>query len=276
MRYSLIAIFVAFISSLAASAPARAAVVAWYRFEDGTAGAAAGAIADSSGNGLVGVGVNGPVYSSSVGLNPLPGGIPNHLSMSFDGNQRIFVPDYPVLALTHSLTVEALINLSSTPYGKEDVVFRGDDRGGFDPYNLYVDNSGQTLGFLVTDAANNSAVLTTPVPTNQWIDVAGTLDDATGSLRLYVNGTLAAIAITPIRPFATLQGDLSPGLGIGGLQSGNPSLNLENFNGLIDEVRIADTALPPGQLLVPEPSLVLPLVIGGLGLLSCRRSARCA
>ena len=59
--------------------------------------------------------------------------------------------------------------------------------------------------------------------------LAGTLDDATGSLRLYVNGVLGGIDVTTIRPFGPLQSDQSPGVAIGGLQSGNPFLTPEKL-----------------------------------------------
>jgi hypothetical protein len=78
------------------------------------------------------------------------------------------------------------------------------------------------------------------------------MNNATGSLDLYVNGNMVASTITTIRPFATLDSAENPGLGIGNTESSNYS---EWFSGLIDEVRISNVALTPGQMLdAPEPS----------------------
>jgi hypothetical protein len=80
---------------------------------------------------------------------------------------------------------------------------------------------------------------------NQWIHVAGTLDDATGAMKLYINGNLVGLRETTVRPFALLDPLANPGLGIGNLNSSGS----EYFEGFIDEVRISDVALTPDQFL---------------------------
>lgn len=251
---------------------AQGSIVAWYRFEDGSAGAAATAITDSSGNGLGGTAVGGPTYSSNVQTNTLNGGIPNTLSMQFNGSsQRIQIPDYSQLALTHSLSIEALINANSSQLAGTDILLRADDRGGFDPYRLSTNNHGADIVFQICDATNTTATVSAPLPANQWVDVVGTLDDATGTMKLYINGALVSTNVTTIRPFATLDSTQSPGIGIGGLQSGNTALNPEYFNGFIDEVRIADTALAPSQFLTPEPGSIGLMAVFAIGLLPRRR-----
>jgi hypothetical protein len=255
-----------------AGEPAAAEVVAWYRFE-GTHGTTAGAVTDSSGHGLDGVGVGSPTYSSSVGMNLLPPGtIVNTASMLFDGSsQRVFIPDYDALKLTHSMTLEAWINTNADPLERGDIIFRGDDHGGYDPYHLSVTNGGTRVAFMITDATNASMTVSAPVPMHQWVHVAGTLDDTTGLIKLYVNGALADINTTTIRPFADLDPTGAPGLGIGGLQSDNPFLNKTYFNGLIDEVRISDMALSPSEFLAPEPSSLAVIGIACIGWLQRRR-----
>ena len=123
--------------------PMEAATVAYYRFENGTANTAASgtnSILDSSGNGLNGTPVNGPVYTSNVPVNPVPQtGATNNLSMQFNGiDQRISIPDSPQFQLTHSLTLEAYIDPYTIPSDClwHQILFRGDDRAGFDPYFL--------------------------------------------------------------------------------------------------------------------------------------------
>src|SRR4051812_5337764 len=91
--------------------------VAYWRFENGSANAAAtgtGTILDTSGNGLNGTAINGPLYSATVPVAALPqNGVADHRSMHFDGvSQRIAIADSPALTLTKSLTLEAYFNLA--------------------------------------------------------------------------------------------------------------------------------------------------------------------
>jgi hypothetical protein len=248
-------------ASLMLAALAHAGTEGYWRFEEGTAGSAAsgtGTIVDSSGNGNSGTPIDGPLYSSDVPVSTVPAtGATDKLSMSFNGtNQRIFIPDSSSLAITQSLTLEAYIKpLSATsggPYEQEQIVFRGDDRGGYDPYQLFKQNGN--LVFEVTDASNDSAEVTAPLPAiGQWMYVGGTLDDSTGNMDLYINDNLVASTTTSIRPYGTLESNENPGLGIGNVESSTYS---EYFDGLIDEVRISNAALAPSQLLdaVPEPA----------------------
>jgi hypothetical protein len=228
-----------------------ASTVAYYRFEEGTNGytpSGVGTILDSSGNGLNGTPFGGLIYSSNVPINPIPlTGATNLLSLNFDGfSGRVFIPDYPQLELTNSLTLEAFINAAAGgagPYDVSQIIFRGDDRGFWDPYQIYLD--GTNLTFSVTDTNNTMSSVEAPISLNIWHHVAGTLDDATGLQSLYIDGALVAQTNTTKRPFGPLIG-ANPGLGIGDLQS---TIEAEYFNGLIDEVRISDVALSPSQFL---------------------------
>jgi len=227
--------------------PAGAATVGYWRFEEGVAGQAAsgtGTIIDSSGNGNNGTAFNDPIYSSSVPVSVIPNtGATDTLSMDFTGNDaRISVPDSSSLELTNSMTLEAYIDPKA---GSEQVIFRGDDRGGLDPYSLNV--VGGDLVFGITDANNDNASVQYPLPElNQWLYVAGTLNGATGVMDIYINDTLVGTTTTTIRPLGALDSADNPGVGIGNTQSGTYN---EQFIGLIDEVRISNTALLPSQLL---------------------------
>jgi hypothetical protein len=259
---------------------ARATTVAYWRFEEGSPGAAAsgtGAILDSSGNGNNGTPVDGPTYSTNVPVSIIPEtGAPNQLSMLFNGtDQQIFIPDSPSLALTQSLTLEAYIDplsissISGSPTDGEEIVFRGDNRNGFDPYKLLISHGN--LEFDITDASNDEATVEVPFSAiNQWTEVAGTLDNSTGVMDLYQNGILVATTTTTIRSFATLDSNDKPGLGIGNVEASDN----DYFDGYIDEVRISDQALSPSQLLgaVPEPAS-LGIVCAGI-LLSLARPRR--
>lgn len=161
---------------------------------------------------------------------------------SFDGSTgRIFIPDSPSLALTKSLTITAWIKVAAYPSDHAYILFRGDDRIGTDPYNLYILSDG-TIGINISDANNNEAGTTsgkTKVPLDTWTFVGGSLDDDSGVLSVYINGNLAGTKTTDLRPFAQLDPTQRPGLGIGSVQSGNYQAY---FNGLINEVKIYDSA----------------------------------
>lgn len=246
--------------------------IAYYRFENGIPGSPAsgvGTILDSSGHGLNGTAINGPTYSSDVPTHIIPQtGALNNLSLSFNGSdQRVYIPDNNLFKLTHSLTLEAYIKPLSDPTAKEQIVFRGDDRIGLDPYYLSLEPGGKAE-FFIQNGKNQAAFITAALPAiDQWSYIAGTLNGTTGAMDLYINGILSASTITNIRPLGELDKKYLPGIGIGNVQSGNYN---EYFNGLIDEVRISNVALNPSQLLdakpVPEPGSII-LEISGIAIL---------
>jgi hypothetical protein len=238
-------------------AVAKASTVGYWRFEGTPDTAAVGpnSVLDSSGNGLNATPLGGPVYSSDVA--PEAAGVCSSTSIHLNGtNQQILLPDSPTLELTHSLTIEAFVKVDEmAPFtgGSGDILFRGDNRVGLDPYKLVVTRSGE-LVFHV-ESATAAATLTCPMPYHQWTHVAGTLDDATGQMKLYLNGNVVASRITSVRPFGPLDPAYKPGLGIG---SDQDSQYAELFNGWIDELRVSDVALEPTQLLIHHPRAILP------------------
>jgi hypothetical protein len=240
--------------------------IGYWRFEEGIADTTAtGTVLDSSGNGLHGIPMLGPVYRSEVPPS-FPG---STLSMEFDGTtgHRVVVPDNPIFELTHSLTLEAFIKaqpMKPGTGGGADIVLRSDTRPGLDPYRLTLNQPGDTLVFAIVDENQNYADVQAPIPYDSWLHVAGTLDDATGAMKLYINGNVVASTFTNIRPLGPLDPFWGPAVSIGEDPNGQYG---EAFNGLIDEVRISNVALLPGQFLVPEPSLaalLLPLLAAGL------------
>ncbi len=174
-------------------------------------------------------------------------------AFKFDGvNDRVEVADSPSLALTGSLSIEGWIKVNALPsasQGLATVLFRGDDRGGLDPYQLTLDSTG-ALWFQVVSAAGESARVSAPVATGQLMHVAATLDDATGEMTLYVNGGVVAQTVTSARPFGALDPAYNPGIGIGNA-NGNATGSGYNipFNGLIDELSVYDRALTRGEVL---------------------------
>ena len=106
----------------------------------------------------------------------------------FDGSgQSVDIPDNPLFELTHSLTLEAYVNVQGLPkQGMTDfIVFRGDNRPWLDPYWLAVLPNGH-LCFQIDDGTSpngaNAVQVEAPsvTPLNTWLHVAGTLDDRQG------------------------------------------------------------------------------------------------
>jgi hypothetical protein len=167
-------------------------------------------------------------------------------AFSFDGsNDRAQAADSPSLAVTGSMTIEGWLRVDAFPAGAPadhgEILFRGDDRGGLDPYSLSVEPNGNLL-FQVSGLSGGVGVQA-PVPTGQFVHVAATLDDATGAMRLYVNGELAASMTTTVRPFADLDPASNPSVGIGNHGGYPTSPHNFPFDGLIDELSIYNRAL---------------------------------
>lgn len=170
-------------------------------------------------------------------------------ALKFDGvNDRAVLADSASLQLTESLSIEGWIRIDSFPTsGHGLILFRGDYRGGLDPYSIAVEPNGN-FSFLVSDL-NNAFQLEAPVSvyTGGFIHVAATLDDATGAMRIYVNGELAAETVTAIRPFHDLSPSQNPGIGIGN-HGGDLFLYNYPFHGLIDELSVYNRALSAAEV----------------------------
>lgn len=237
----------------AAPQQAFAEVIADWRFQKGTNGGVAGPsplIEDSSGHDRHGRAIGGPKYRSVA--------LPNsNLGLIFDGvDDRVSVPDDAIFHLTNSLTIEAYIEVDNYPTSDAElghIVFRGDDRAGFDPWFLAIMESGQ-LRFGVADALNNGSVVLSPepLPAGKLMHVAATLDDETGKQSLYINGTRIASTKTKIRACGNL-GGFNPGIGIGNRYMHSN----QAFCGTIAEVRISNEALRPSQFLPVESTKTL-------------------
>jgi hypothetical protein len=174
-------------------------------------------------------------------------------AFSFNGlNGWAALGDPSSLAFTNSFSIEGWIKVNGLPtnYNFGSIMFRGDDRPGLDPYQLVILPNGD-LQFLITGApgtaTQGSLALEAPIPMGQFVHVAATLDDATGTMTLYENGTVVAQATTTARPFGPLDPTQQPGVGIG---NSNALSNYDvPFNGLIDELSVYNRALTPGEVL---------------------------
>jgi hypothetical protein len=163
-------------------------------------------------------------------------------------NKRVYVPDSTDFQLS-SLTIGAWVNITANSW---NILSRGDNRSGLDPYNLALDNNGH-LNFLIESASQQNDNLLATISYGQWHQVTASLDGATHDMRLYIDGGLVAEKTTTVVPLLALDPSQTPGLGIGNA----PSTFDFPLLGSIDEVVLYNRALSPAEVqslaTVPEP-----------------------
>ncbi len=111
-------------------------------------------------------------------------------------------------------------------------------------------------GKLVLGVGNPDATIASSVNVNDgaWHHVAATRNNASGAMAVYVDGTLSGSGTGP-----TGARTAPPTLRIGSLQTGNNFLN-----GVIDEVRLYDRILTPGDIAALANPVVAPNAPTGL------------
>jgi hypothetical protein len=154
----------------------------------------------------------------------------------------IRIVDGPAFQLTNALTIEGWVRPGSD--GSYEILWRGDDRPGLDPYLLSMQGNNNIV-FGICDANNNTATVGNGVniPYNQWTHVAGTFDGSVGILSLYTNGILAAQVTTTIRPMAALDPSQDPAVCIGSINNGG-----FQYHGDIDELSLYSRALASNEI----------------------------
>jgi hypothetical protein len=298
-----------------------AATVAYWRFEDGTAGTDVTHIAgtdntfsadilDVSGNGNhlstwnTG-GCCGYQYRADVAGPTVPGtGAANTLSVKNTGggpgmftNASVSNPTGVNIdtMMPTAFTIEASWKLENGGYRTlvgRDARNVATSNGNLAALYLQA-RPNNVVGILFVDAAGNIHEAFTPENYIQsfdfgtdpdglnapWYHFAGVSDGST--LNFYVNGDLAASS-----PITTTDARLAIGTDNGGdWHAGGWSVgrglygggHTDRGYGFIDEVRISDSALLPGQLLyaaVPEPGSVVILLLGGLFMLPRSRGGK--
>jgi len=156
-----------------------------------------------------------------------------------DQLQRVSIADSPDFQLTETVTLEAWIY--PMKYGGI-VLFRGDDRGGYDTWQVDLMTDGH-ISYVFNTADNQGFGINAPIRLNQWQHFAAVFDR--GRMSIYINGILANEKQTDLRPIAVLDAAANPALGIG--NTGGKHYNMP-FDGLIDEVRIYNRALSEAEI----------------------------
>ena len=260
--------------SFALPPTAHATTLAYWRFENGTAGGAvsgAGSVLDSA-SGFDGSPVGGPTYSADIPVAFLPlSGASNSVSLDLrNGNDYVAIADpTSILIPTNAITVELWLR-SGGVQPESQVLVVDHSHGWSDSTGWALQSAvGSTqIDFVIgTGTSFELARSTTNVFDGGWHHVAGVYDqsDIGQEIKLYVDGQLEAA--TASIGFAPNTRDVN----IGSSWHGSLPQN-RFFHGLVDEVRISDVALNASQFLlaIPEPSLSL-LGLVGCTMLTCRR-----
>lgn len=200
------------------------ALVASWSFSEGSGGTTA----DKSGNGNTGT-ISGATWSTL-------GKYGN--ALSFDGtNDVVNVADASSLDLTHGVTMSAWVQPKSVPSAFMGVISKNYLQYLYATVSGYCGNAGTFAGIQVEAMTSANACHVTPLVANIWTHVGMTYDGKT--LTLYKNGV--SVAST------TATGLMVPGTGnltIGATQFG------EFCDCFIDEVRVYNYAISPGQMLL--------------------------
>lgn len=195
-------------------------LVAALGFEEGTGTTAA----DVSGLGNNGV-VSGATWTSSGKFGK---------ALSFGSGSIVTINDSASLDLTSGMTLEAWVN-PTTLSGWMNLIFKQDNSSGV-VYVLQGSTSPAQHPSFGGSFSGTNLSAPSSLPLNTWSHVAGTYDGTT--MKFYVNGLLVA-SRPQTGPIATSTGPLTIG--------GNVVYG-ENWNGLIDEVRIYNRALSQNEI----------------------------
>ena len=159
-----------------------------------------------------------------------------------------FTPDSPELAITGSLSVSCWVypRAFASPFATapgSQIVFRGDDQGGLDPYRLVLSRAGQ-FAFAIENHQGTAAIHTTAT-LRKWTHLLGTFDRDKGMLRMYVDGRMVGETATSVVPHGPLNPAYHPGVSIGNTQFPQGGRHRQPFDGLIRDVRIYSEVVSP-------------------------------
>lgn len=237
--------------------------LAYYRFEEGSAGTAVVSQTDTvvdSGGGddplRASDASSAPAYSGDTPFAVVPQtGEPNLLSLLFDGGDHLFqsVSGPLLTADIGDFTAEAWVRFSGldgyqTILGRDDTAGSTNGQDGNPQALFYLSKSGPNNAFRVEASTSGGDMISHDsdviAEVNRWYHLAAVGDMAAGTLTLFVDGAEAGSA-SGFDGLYDPPADNSWTIGRGQWQ-GNPADEVEGF---IDEVRVTAEALTPGQFL---------------------------
>ncbi len=213
------------LTSISATPAATPGLVAAFAFDEGSGSV----VADGSGSGN-----NGSVANTAWVAGKYGG------ALSFNGtSSRVTVPDSASLHLSSAMTLEAWVNPATTTAAWRDVIYKGND-------NYYLEGTSDSGGRPAAGGTFGDTYGTSALAVNTWSYLAVSYDRTT--IRLYVNGTqVSSLAAT-----GAIASSTNP------LSIGSDSLYGQYFQGLIDDVRVYNTALTQAQIQTDMTTPVAP------------------
>jgi len=170
-------------------------------------------------------------------------------ALAFDGYTtvvRLSAEKAPHLA--GSVTLEGWVALGAYPWNWTPVVQQGHD----ERYYLGIGPHGHVRMAVKAGDRVHSLDSEKQLKRRRWFHVAGTYDQITGTLRVFIDGELNGAMNIGTEGIAKSQSSIQIGQGKKMSQSDAVRVNsfpgTFSFDGLIDEVRIYDVALTPEQL----------------------------
>ena len=158
-------------------------------------------------------------------------------AFSFDGSSYVMVPNDPSITITGDLTLDAWIDPSSLS-GHQNILAKDNNDG----YRWRVeDSSGYQTLILSTNAGLLVFGSTSSVQPNVWQHVATTVNFSSNEVKFYLNGVL-----TDTQSISA--SSINSGAQLSIASSGGSTNNVEDFNGLIDEIHIYGRALIASEI----------------------------
>ena len=228
-------------------------------------------LSDASGSGTAanvastGGALNGTAHNVTFGgAGPLGQQTAGSFNGSSTGNvSYIGLPaGNPNLEITSAFTLEAWVNLSSSPNALNTIYAqpRSADGTGI----AFSVNGSDQLGLYMNDTATNISYFspTATVTSGQWDMVAATYDGSTNTINLYVNGILeGSDTISPLNLSNIYAAGIAPSIG---REFSSP--DFRSYDGSLADVAVFNTALTSAQIqleyaasAVPEPSSLVSL-----------------
>tara|TARA_R100000027_G_scaffold1806_4_gene2010 strand:- start:4048 stop:4896 length:849 start_codon:yes stop_codon:yes gene_type:complete len=262
-----------------------AATLGYYRFESG-------AFQDNSqgtGSGLLNLGSTptqlaipasgtGSAFPTTIEQT----GASNGSLASLFGSDRFAVSDASSINITSDFTIEAFIDRKATTSTTQYIASNWYTSGNYRSFALGVagttgvgGGSAGALFLLLSDGGSDVSIfqtgLTIGLDTDYYVGVSFDQSDQTSGITFYTQDLTSGGALLQ----SSIGHDIDHlNVGSGALQIGAYDGNKSNFQGLVDEVRISNTALSESELLViPEPS-AFALVLSGSAFLCIARRRR--
>ena len=177
--------------------------------------------------------------------------------MALDGiNDYVDLGSPAALQLTGSMAVSAWIYAAAFPGDDAAVVSTRDSSELGFQLDTTVDTGRRTIGFKLKNSSGGAMIRygATTLQTNTWYYITGVYDAASQTLHVYLNGQLddgqLVGTVTATQQPSSLDVEIGQNPGAPGAYQ---------FNGRIDDVRIADHAITPSQI---QTDMATPLVAG--------------